>query len=171
VRADYGIYYNPNSILNSNAELQNFRQPNATITNPTYPDPYGGRDPFTFVSTAPQNITVNANDMENLQSVAYTGGVSQALTSELALHVDGVYNHLTNAAMTRDVNARPGSYSVPRTRLSRPARVRCRNSRVCSNISRSASSITKRCSSASRSGSLATICTWSRTRSRPPMAP
>ena len=112
VRADYGIYYNPNSILNSNAELQNFRQPNATITNPTYPDPYGGRDPFTFVSTAPQNITVNANDMENLQSVAYTGGVSQALTSELALHVDGVYNHLTNAAMTRDVNARPGSYSV-----------------------------------------------------------
>jgi len=30
---------------------------------------YGGRDPFTFVSTAPQNITVNANDMENLQSL------------------------------------------------------------------------------------------------------
>ena len=61
------------------SEIQNFRQLNAIIANPTYPDPYGGRDPFSFVSTGVQNIAVEANDLENLQSAAYTGGVSRQL--------------------------------------------------------------------------------------------
>ena len=45
VRADYGLYYNPMNLQITSAELQNFRQPTAIIANPTYPDPYGGRDP------------------------------------------------------------------------------------------------------------------------------
>ena len=45
---------------------QNFRQPTAIIANPTYPDPYGGRDPLTFVQPRRQNIAVEANDLENL---------------------------------------------------------------------------------------------------------
>ena len=112
VRADYGIYYNPMNLQITSAELANYRQPTAIITNPTYPDPYGGRDPLTFVSTAPQNIQVSADDLENLQSAAYTLGVSRALTSVIALHVDGVYNHMSKVPMTIDINARPGSYSV-----------------------------------------------------------
>jgi hypothetical protein len=74
VRADYGIYYNPMNLQITSAEMANYRQPTAIITNPTYPDPYGGRDPLTFVSTAPANIQVMADDLENLQSAAYTAG-------------------------------------------------------------------------------------------------
>jgi hypothetical protein len=108
VRADYGIYYNPMNLQITSAELNNYRQPTAIIANPTYPDPYGGRDPLTFVSTAPQNIQVMADNLENLQSAAYTGGVSQALSSVIALHVDGVYNKMTKVPMTIDINPRSG---------------------------------------------------------------
>ena len=108
LRADYGIYYNPMNLQATSGELANFRQPTATIANPPYPDPYGGRDPITFVSTAPANIAVEANDLENLQSVAYTAGISQALSSALALHVDGVYNKMTKIPMAVDINPRSG---------------------------------------------------------------
>jgi hypothetical protein len=63
---------------------------------------------LTFVSTAPQNIQVMADDLENLQSSAYTVGVSRALSSVLALHVDGVYNHMSKVPMTIDINPRSG---------------------------------------------------------------
>src|SRR5258706_3145207 len=106
VRADYGIYYNPMNLQITSGELANFRQPTATIANPTYPDPYGGRDPISFVSTAPAYIAAEANNLENLQSVAYTTGVSQALSSALAIHVDGVYNKMTKIPMAIDINPR-----------------------------------------------------------------
>lgn len=32
--------------------------PAVNITNPSYPDPYAGRDPLEFVVSAPANITV-----------------------------------------------------------------------------------------------------------------
>ena len=108
LRADYGIYYNPMNLQATSAEQANYRQPTAIIANPTYPDPYGGRDPLSFVSTAPANIQVMANDLENLQSVAYTTGVSQGLTSALAIHVDGVYNKMTKIPMAFDINPRSG---------------------------------------------------------------
>jgi carboxypeptidase family protein len=108
VRADYGIYYNPMNLSITSGEMANYRQPTAIINNPTYPDPYGGRDPLSFVSTAPQNIQTEADDLENLQSAAYSGGVSRALTSVVALHVDGVYNRMTKVPMAIDINPRSG---------------------------------------------------------------
>jgi len=108
VRADYGLYYNPMNLQITSAELANFRQPSAIIANPTYPDPYGGRDPLTFVSTAPANISAMADNLENLQSAAYTVGVSQAITSALAVHIDGVYNHMSKVPMSIDINPRSG---------------------------------------------------------------
>jgi hypothetical protein len=108
VRADYGIYYNPMNLQITSAELANYRQPTAIIANATYPDPYGGRDPLTFVSTAPQNIQVMADDLENLESAAYSAGLSQAITSVMAVHVDGVYNRMTKVPMTIDINPRSG---------------------------------------------------------------
>jgi len=108
VRAGYGLYYNPMNTQSELSEIQNFRQLNAVIANPTYPDPYGGRDPISFVSTGVQNIAVEANDLENLQSAAYTGGVSRQLGSALAIHVDGVYNKMTKVPMAIDINPRSG---------------------------------------------------------------
>ena len=49
-----------------------------------------------------------ADDLENLQSSAYTAGVSQALTSSIAIHVDGVYNHMSKVPMSIDINPRSG---------------------------------------------------------------
>ena len=108
VRADYGIYYNPMNIQPQSGERNNFRQPTATIAAPSYPNPYSGRDPISFVSTAPQNIQTMADDLENLQSVAYTAGVSQAITSVMAIHVDGVFNRMTKIPMAVDINPRSG---------------------------------------------------------------
>jgi hypothetical protein len=107
-RAGYGLYYNPVNTQTALAELQPFRQLTPVIANPTYPDPYGGRDPIAFVSTGVQNFAVTANDLENLQSAAYTGGLSQGLTSALAIHIDGVYNKMTKVPMPIDINPRSG---------------------------------------------------------------
>jgi len=107
-RAGYGLYYNVMNTQLELSEIQNYRQLNAVIANPSYPDPYGGRDPISFVSAGVQNIAVQANDLENLQSAAYTGGVSQSLTSALAIHVDGVYNRMTKVPMAIDINPRSG---------------------------------------------------------------
>jgi hypothetical protein len=111
VRADYGIYYNPTNLSIESSELANFKQLSVTVANPTYPDPYGGRDPKTFVSTAPQNISVNANDLKMQRSTAYSGGVSQSLSSDVALHVDAIYNKMDRYPMAVDINARPGAFS------------------------------------------------------------
>jgi len=107
-RAGYGLYYNVMNTQLELSEFQNFQQLNAVIANPSYPDPYGGRDPISFVSAGVQNIAVQANDLQNLQSAAYTGGVSQSLTSALAIHVDGVYNKMTKVPMAIDINPRSG---------------------------------------------------------------
>ncbi|HKC54991.1 MAG TPA: carboxypeptidase regulatory-like domain-containing protein [Vicinamibacterales bacterium] len=107
-RAGYGLYYNVMNTQLELSEIQNYRQLNAVIANPTYPDPYGGRDPISFVSAGVQNIAVQANDLQNLRSAAYTGGVSQSLTSALAIHVDGVYNKMTEVPMALDINPRSG---------------------------------------------------------------
>jgi len=111
VRADYGIYFNPTNLGLESAELANFKQLSVTITNPPYPDPYGGRDPKTFVSTSPQNIQVMRNDLKMQRSTAYSGGVSQSLSSDLAIHVDGIYNKMDRYPMAVDINARPGAFS------------------------------------------------------------
>jgi hypothetical protein len=111
VRADYGIYYNPTNLGLESAELANLKQLSVTIANPTFPDPYGGRDPKTFVSTGPQNIQVMRNDLKMQRSIAYSGGVSQSLSSDLAIHVDGIYNKMDRYPMAVDINARPGAFS------------------------------------------------------------
>ena len=56
VRAGYGRLFN--TIMNGTpgAEETTLRQTAISISNATYPDPYGGRSPASFASTAPPNI-------------------------------------------------------------------------------------------------------------------
>ena len=106
VRGAYGIYYNPIFANDMRGEQTNFRQAAISISNPSYPDPYGGKDPLTFASTAPSNISIVDNNLQNAQSMAVTVGMSQALSSTMALHVDGVYNHMTNIPLLININPR-----------------------------------------------------------------
>ena len=108
VRAGYGRFFNPHILNTSTGEHTNFRQPNISITNPTYPDPYGGQDPVRFITTAPQTITILANDIENIESDAFNAGVSQELTSTLGLHVDAVYNRMRKIPLSVNINPRSG---------------------------------------------------------------
>jgi hypothetical protein len=117
VRAGYGIYYNPNNIQIAGQEVNSLQQASVVIANPSYPDPYGGQDPLRFVSAAPQNITILANDLENLESHAYTVGLSQELWQSVAIHVDGVYTRMTKVPTAVDINRRAGDVpTAPRAR-------------------------------------------------------
>ena len=65
LRGGYGI------VVHQPAELAARRRDHGVSavqrhdSNPSYPDPYQGRDPLSFVSTAPPNITIGANDLRN----------------------------------------------------------------------------------------------------------
>ena len=106
VRAGWGIYYNPIFSSVMRGEQTNFRQAAITVANPSYPDPYGGVSPLAFASTAPQNISIVSNDLRNPTSKASTVGFSQALTSTIGIHVDGVFNRGTGVPMLTNINPR-----------------------------------------------------------------
>jgi hypothetical protein len=108
VRAGWGIYYNPIFTVNMRGEQTNFRQGAISISNPVYPDPYGGRDPLSFASTAPQNISIVDNALENAESQTSTIGFSQQLTNTLGLHVDGVINRTSKVPLLININPRSG---------------------------------------------------------------
>ena len=91
VRAGAGRQFN--AIMNGipGNETGAFQQFSINIRNPSYPDPYGGRDPLSFASTAPPNIGIVSDELENPYSDTVTAGVSRELRADMALHVDGVY--------------------------------------------------------------------------------
>jgi hypothetical protein len=71
-----------------------FQQYSITIRNPRYPDPYQGKDPLSFVSMAPPNITIGANNLVNAPAHTLNGGFSRELGGGTALHLDGVYTRI-----------------------------------------------------------------------------
>jgi hypothetical protein len=85
-------------------EQRNFSQYTIAIKDPPYPDPYQGKDPLTFASTAPVNLNVLADDFKNPQAVNYSVGLSQQLNSEISIHVDGVYIHSSSDRIKYDLN-------------------------------------------------------------------
>ncbi len=105
-RAAYGIYYNAIWASVMRGEQTNFRQTAINISNPSYPDPYGGLDPLSFASTAPQNISIVDNNLKNPRAAAASGGFSRSLRSSMAVHADVVYNHLTGVPLLLNINPR-----------------------------------------------------------------
>jgi hypothetical protein len=104
VRGGYGIVYVnvQNSLLDG--ELNAFQQYSVTIRNPSYPDPYQGRDPLSFASTAPPNITVGANDLRNPLAHTANVGYSQQFGSAFGLHIDGIYSRVDDFPTRINVN-------------------------------------------------------------------
>lgn len=107
VRGGYGLYYGHVRILGNLSEFRNYQQFNVTITNPSYPDPYGGRDPRSFIVSGPANITVVANDYVQPYSNQFNAGVSHQLFGDYAVHVDGVVTNTDHDRKILDINARP----------------------------------------------------------------
>jgi len=106
VRGGYGRYYGHTRILGALSEFRSYQQYSVNITNPAYPDPYGGRDPKSFAVSGPANIVVLANDYQQPVSDQFSGGISQRIVGDFAAHVDVVYTHITGDRKIRDINPR-----------------------------------------------------------------
>ena len=120
VRGGYGLYYGHVRILGNLTEFRNYQQFSVNITNPSYPDPYGGRDPRTFIVSAPANITVVANDYVQPSSHQFNAGFSHQLFGDYALHVDAVVTNTNDDRKIVDINARvAGAATRPNTTFAR----------------------------------------------------
>jgi hypothetical protein len=106
VRLGYGLVYTNITNLIPRVEGSALKQNTINITNPSYPDPYQGRDPANFVSTAPPNITINGNDLVNAPVHTSSVGFSQGLTVDTGVHVDAIYQKATEIPTDVQVNTR-----------------------------------------------------------------
>ena len=104
VRASYGLYNGTVRNSSFGTELANLLQSNITIRNPSYPDPYGGKDPLTFASTAPPNITIINDDIVNSFAQTANVGFSQQLAHNLAIQLDGVYTKGSSNTVSANIN-------------------------------------------------------------------
>lgn len=105
-RGGYGLYYGHVRILGNLNEFRNYQSYSVNITNPSYPDPYGGREPIEFVVSAPANITVVANDYVQPYANQFSAGLSHQLFGDYAVHVDGIYIHTNHDRKILDINPR-----------------------------------------------------------------
>lgn len=115
VRGGYGLYYGHVRILGNLNEFRNYQRFSVSISNPAYPDPYGGRAPLSFASTAPANITVVANDYVQPFSHQFNIGFSHRLPANFALHVDAIVQNTEHDRKTQDINARVAGVRPNRT--------------------------------------------------------
>ncbi len=103
-KAGYGIYYNNIQTLLNFPENRDLALCNITIRNPPYPNPFGNQSESSFCSTSPPNVTVLAPDYANPYSQQSDLGYSHQFTTDLALKVDGVYQHTLRDYRIVDLN-------------------------------------------------------------------
>jgi hypothetical protein len=120
VRGGYGLYYGHVRTLGNLTELRNYQQFSLNITNPSYPDPYGGRNPADFIVSGPANITVVANDYVQPYSNQFNLGFSRQLVGDFALHLDAIVTDADHDRKTLDINPRdPASARRPNATFGR----------------------------------------------------
>ena len=106
VRAGYGRVYTTITNATQGNEITTLKQNSITIANPLYPDPYAGRDPASFASTAPPNINILNNKLVDSPVNTYTTGFSQQLMADTAINIDGVYQKAHQNPTTENINTR-----------------------------------------------------------------
>ena len=104
VRGGYGLVYTNITNATQGNEITALKQNSIIINNPSYPDPYQGRDPASFASTAPPNINILNNDLVNAPVQTYTAGFSQQLMADTAINVDSVYQKASDYLTTENIN-------------------------------------------------------------------
>src|SRR5262249_47946111 len=98
VRAAFGRYFNRYRANGAANELD-VRSSQVTISNPNYPDPYGGQDPFTF-ATASNNVRVQANNNQQPYTDQFNIGMSRHIGPDLGLSVDATFANGSNQHTT-----------------------------------------------------------------------
>jgi hypothetical protein len=105
VHAAYGKFFdNIRTLLNGLNELTWPQGKPIVISNPSFPDPLGGRSRSDFVSTAPPNIEVIDNGFINPYAHQVNVGVSRSLTRDVAVSADGSFTWRYGDRDTRDAN-------------------------------------------------------------------
>jgi outer membrane receptor protein involved in Fe transport len=104
LRGAYGMAYQYVMGMGMRPEMTALRLTSIVINNPSYPDPYGGRTPESFASTAPPNVSVIDDSIRNARATSFTLGYTQELKRNLALHVDGDVSNVDGVTMTNNIN-------------------------------------------------------------------
>ena len=113
VRGGYGTAYQVFFNGNQGNELVTLLQNSINISNPAYPDPYQGRSPNSFVSTAPPNISIMANDIRNAPVRTGSVGFSQQFPGEIGLNVDILDQKTSHLPASYNIN-QPVTPTSPR---------------------------------------------------------
>jgi hypothetical protein len=102
IRAAYGRYFNRYR-ANAAANELDVASSQVILTQPSYPDPYQGRDPFALASTS-NNIRVQANTNQNPYTDQFSFGMSRHLGPDLGISVDGTIASGSHQHTTLDAN-------------------------------------------------------------------
>lgn len=103
-RAGYGIYYNNIQTLLNFPENRDLASCSITIKNPVYGNPFNGLSATSFCSTAPPTVTVLAPDYVNPYSQQTIAGYSHQFGDNVAVKVNGVYQHTLRDFRVVDLN-------------------------------------------------------------------
>ena len=112
IRAAYGMFYDNIRTLTNFGELTWPQAKPIVITNPQYPDPYGGRSREEFLSTTPPNITVGDHNQVNPYAHQVNLGVSHMVARDMAITADFSYVNRYSDRDTVDVNL-PDQAALP----------------------------------------------------------
>jgi hypothetical protein len=104
VHAGYGLFYDNMRTLVNFGELTWPQSRTIVISNPSYPDPLMGASRDQFVSTAPPNINVLANDAVNPFAHQASVGASRMLGDSLAVTADVIMVRRKSDRDTIDLN-------------------------------------------------------------------
>lgn len=88
IHAAYGLFYDNMRTLQNFGELTWPQAKSITILNPSFPDPFGGSTREAFLSSTPPTVTVGSNAQINMYAQQFNVGVSQRLTSDIAVTAD-----------------------------------------------------------------------------------
>ena len=105
VRAAYGWYFQYVMQNQLRSELTTLLQSQVNIRNPSYPDPYGGLSPQTFVvASAAPNVNILSDEIQNAEAKGATIGFSHQLRPNMAVHVDGVFTDVDHMIQPANIN-------------------------------------------------------------------
>ncbi len=104
VHAAYGVFYDNMRTLQNFNELTWPQGKTIIISTPSYPDPLQGKSRDQFLSGAPPNITVFANNEVNPYAHQVNAGVTHLLTGELAVTADATFTYRNSDRNLIDLN-------------------------------------------------------------------